>query len=164
MKKLMILLSICGLLFATDIKHDKFFVNINGGKLKIHNTSNVIGTKIGYYFYDPNIYKINNRICIDVEKVDSNADFYISTLKLDWIKNTSRFFAPFVGINLGYLYYDSNGNDYSTNAWGGQAGVLLQITKNFNLEIEGTYQKAFQKKKLWNTALKTLKAGIEFNF
>lgn len=164
MKKMVSLLGLCGLLFATNIKQDSLFINANIGKLKINDSSTIYGVKVGYYFYDTNKYKINNRISIDANKVDSNADFYITSLKLDWIKNTSTIFAPFVGINLGYLYYDSNGNDYSTNAWGGQAGVLLQITKNFNLEIEGTYQKAFQKKKLWNTALKTLKAGIEFNF
>jgi hypothetical protein len=164
MKKIITTLGLCGLLFATTIKQDSFFVNINGGSLKINDTSTIYGVKVGYYFYDPNLYKINNRISIDANKVDSNADFYITSLKLDWIKNTSTIFAPFVGLNIGYLYFKSNGNDYSTNIWGGQIGVLCQIKKNVDIEIEGSYQKAFQKKNLWNTELKTIKAGVEFSF
>lgn len=164
MKKLIGLIGICVALFATDVKNNQFFINANVGNLKINNSSGVYGIKLGYYFYNPNSYKVNNRISLDLDKVNSTADFYIDSLKLDWIKNTSSIFAPFIGLNMGYLYFKSNGNDYSTNVWGGQIGVLCQLTEHINLEIEGCYQKAFQKKNLWNEPLKTLKTGIEFSF
>jgi hypothetical protein len=164
MKKIITILGLCGLLFATNIKQNSFFINANVGKLKINDSSNIYGVQLGYYFYDPNEYKINNRISIEVNKVNSNVDFYITSLKLDWIKNTSTFFAPFVGLNVGYLYFNSNANDYSTHTWGGEIGILCQLTKHINLEIESGYQKAFQKKKIWNTPLKTIKTGIEISF
>ena len=164
MKKLIIFCVFISFLFANNIKDNKWFVNVNGGKLKIHSYSSVVGVKIGYYFYDPNIYKINNRIYVDVAKVDSNADFYITSLKLDWIKNNLGFIAPFVGVNVGYLYFKQNNNDYSAGVWGGEAGFLFNITEHFSLEIEACYQKAYEKTNIWNTPLKTLKAGLEVSF
>jgi outer membrane autotransporter protein len=164
MKKMVSLLGLCGLLFATNIKQDSLFINANIGKLKINDSSTIYGVKVGYYFYDTNRYKINNRISIDASKVDSNADFYITSLKLDWIKNTSTIFAPFVGINVGYLYFRRHRNDYSTNVWGGEIGILCEITNNISIELEGTYQKAFEKKDLWQDPLKTVKAGVEVSF
>jgi hypothetical protein len=162
MKKIILFLGLCGVLFATTIKQNTYYINANIGNLKINDSTTIYGVKAGYYFYDPNIYKINNRISLDLNKIDSNADFYITSLKLDWIKNTSTFFAPFVGINIGYLYFESNGYDYSTNIWGGEAGILFEFEK-FNIELEGVYQKAFEKKQLWKDPLKTIKIGIEIN-
>jgi hypothetical protein len=164
MKKLITLIGICGALFATDIKNNQFFINANIGDLRINDSSGIYGIKLGYYFYDPNSYKINNRISLNLNKVNSNADFYIDSLKLDWIKNTSTIFAPFVGINVGYLYFKSHGNDYSTNIWGGEVGILCEVTNNLSIEVEGTYQKAFDKQHLWQDPLKTVKAGIEVSF
>jgi len=164
MKKLIAFFILISSLFANNIKNNQWFFNINAGKLKIHSSNSIIGLKLGYYFYDPNAYQINNRVYLDVEKVDSNADFYITSLKLDWIKNTSTIFAPFIGLNIGYLYFDNNSNDYSTNIWGAQAGLLINITQHFALDIEGCYQKAYEKKNIWNTPLKTAKMGIEISF
>jgi outer membrane receptor protein involved in Fe transport len=164
MKKIITTLGLCGLLFATDIKDNQFFIGVNAGNLTIHKSSFIWGVKAGYYFYDPNSYKINNRFYLDINKVSSSADFYITSLKIDWIKNNSTNFSPFLGLNIGYLYFEDKGYDYSSNAWGGQIGVLYKFTNNFSLEMEWCYQKPFKKKKVWNTPLKTLKGGIEISF
>jgi hypothetical protein len=151
------------LLGASNIKDNQVSINVNIGGLKIHDTSKVFGAKIGYYFYDPNPYKINNRIALDIQKVDSDASFYITSLKLDWIKNNA-FFSPFMGINLGYLYFKQNNQDYSTNIYGAEAGIQLNISSAVCFEIELSYQKAFEKKEIWNTPLKQLTGGIEVSF
>ena len=165
MKKILIFIFILNsFLFANAIKKDTFFVKLNSGMLKVHESDSIIGLAAGYYFYDPNIYKINNRIYIDFKKVNTDADFYITSLKLDWIKNTSSVIAPFLGVNIGYLYFNDNGVDYSTNIWGGELGVIIEITYNFNINIEVCYQKAIEKQDIWNTPLKTFKGGIEFDF
>ena len=165
MKKILIIsFLLFSSLFANTIKNNSWFVNINTGEIKIHNSDSVESIGVGYYFYDPNIYKINNRIYIDVEKVNSEAEFYVTSLKLDWIKNTSTPFAPFVGLNVGYLSFSENGNDYSTNVWGGELGLLFEINEQINLNFEFCYQKAFDKQNLWNTPLKTFKGGLEFDF
>jgi len=164
MKKLITFLSLLTFLFANNVKDGKWFVNLNGGSLKIHSTDSVIGLKVGYYFYDPNIYKINNRILIDFKKVNSDADFYVTSLKLDWLKNTSTGFVPFLGVNIGYLYFKENSNDYSAGIWGGELGIMYEFSDNFAIEIEGCYQKAYEKTNIWNSPLKTLKGGVEFTF
>ena len=162
-KKIVTILTLSSLLLATNVKDDEFFLSINGGVLRIHDNSSTVGVGVGYYFYDPNSYKINNRISITVDKVDSDASFYVTSLKLDWIKNTPSL-SPFVGFNIGSLYFDDNGNSYSTGVWGGQAGLIYQITNSISLDVEGFYQKAYHKKDIWNTPLKQVKAGLEFSF
>ena len=165
MKKFILSAILLGsLAFANDIKNNNFFVRVDGGVLKVHDSNGMEGISAGYYFYDPNEYKINNRIYIDFKKVNSDADFYVTSLKLDWIKNTSTLFAPFVGINVGYLYFDDNGDDYSTGVWGGELGLLVELKENLNLNLEFCYQKAFDKQDIWNTPLKTFKAGLEIDF
>ena len=165
MKKILIS-SLCvgSFLFANTIKDNSWFVNVNAGGIDIQSSNSVIGVAAGYYFYDPNIYKINNRIYVDVQKVNSDADFYITSLKLDWIKNTSTHFAPFAGLNVGYLYFKNNGYDYSTNIWGAQAGILYEVIPNLRLNASFCYQKAYEKQNIWNTPLKTVKLGLEIGF
>jgi len=165
MKKFTIALSLVSVLFAGNIKDNQWFVNANVGSLKIHDSGSVIGLKAGYYFYNPNIYQINNRISVDFEKVNSNADFYITSLKLDWLKNNdSSNFVPFVGINIGYLSFTTNSQDFSAGIWGAELGILYEINDNISAELEGCYQKAYEKTNIWNSALKTLKVGLEYSF
>ena len=165
MKKILLgSLLIGSVLFANDIKNDSWFVRGDVGVLKVHDSNSIEGISAGYYFYDPNEYKINNRIYVDFKKVNSGADFYVTSLKLDWIKNTSTSFAPFVGVNLGYLSFNDDGSDFSTGVWGGELGLLFEINEQINLNFEFCYQKAFDKQDLWNTPLKTFKGGLEFDF
>ena len=164
MKKIGIALSLATALFAGNIKNDKWFLNANIGTLKIYDSSSLFGLKAGYYFYDPNIYQINNRISVDFNIVDSNADFYITSLKLDWIKNGSSRVSPFVGLNIGYLYFDQNNNDNSAGIWGGELGALFNVTQNVSFELEACYQKAYEKTNIWTKPLKTLKVGLEYSF
>lgn len=165
MKKILISSFLVGsVLFANTIKDNTFFVRADGGVLKVHDSDSMEGISAGYYFYEPNKYRINNRIYIDFKKVNSGADFYVTSLKLDWIKNTSSPFAPFVGINGGYLYFEDNGYDFSTGVWGGELGVIYELNYNININTEFCYQKAFNKQNIWNTPLKTFKVGMEFDF
>jgi len=164
LKKIIAVCLIGGVALATDIKDDTIFVGASVGSLKIHDSSSTYGVKAGYYFYNPNVYKINNRVYVDFEDVDSSADFYITSLKFDWIKNTSTPFAPFVGLNVGYLYFSQDGDNYSTGVWGGQLGVLCQLTSNITADLEASYQKAYTNTEIWSTALKTMKIGVEYNF
>ena len=165
MKKILIGSVLVGsIVFANTIKNNMFFVKADAGVLKVHDSDSMEGISAGYYFYEPNKYRVNNRIYIDFKKVNSDADFYVTSLKLDWIKNTFSPFAPFVGINLGYLSFDDKGDDFSTGIWGGELGIIYELNYNININAEFCYQKAFDKQNLWNTPLKTLKAGIEFDF
>ena len=164
MKKLLSIgLLASSLLLANNIKNDQFSVSAKFGSLTIHDSDTVEGVGIGYYFYDPNIYQINNKISLEFENVNSDATFYITSVKLDWIKN-NRYFSPFVGINVAYLYFDDDGYDQSTNAWGGQAGLIYQINPNVSVNAEFCFQKAFDKKDIWNTPLKTYSLGVEYTF
>jgi len=165
MKKFAIALSLISALFAGNIKDNQWFVNGNIGSLKVHDSESVMGLKAGYYFYDPNIYQINNRISVDFEKVNSNADFYITSLKLDWLKNDdSTNLVPFAGVNLGYISFTEHERDFSAGMWGAQLGILYEINYNMSVELEGCYQKAYEKTNVWNSALKTLKVGLEYSF
>ena len=164
LKKIIAVCLIGGVAFATDIKDDTFFIGTSIGSMKIHDSSSTYGVKVGYYFYDANSYGVNNRISVDFEDIDSSANFYITSAKLDWIKNTSTPFAPFVGINIGYLYFSQNGDTYSTGVWGGEIGILSQLNQNLTAEFEYVYQKAYTHKETWNTALKTAKVGLEYSF
>jgi len=162
-KKIIIGIFSLSLLGATNIKNNQVAVNLNIGALKIHDTSTIFGAKIGYYFYDPNPYRINNRIALEIQRVDSDASFYITSLKLDWIQN-NKTINPFIGINLGYISFEEDKKDYSTNTYGAEAGVQFNLSSAVCFEIEFTYQKAFEKKETWNTPLKQLTGGIEVSF
>ena len=165
MNKLILSVVLIGsLAFANNIRNDAYFVSVDIGSLKVHDSDMVYGASFGYYFYDPNIYEINNRIVVDFKKVDSDADFDVFSLKLDWIKTTSTPFAPFLGVNLGYLYFEDNGVDYSTGVYGGELGLIYEVNYNINLNAEFVYQKAFDKQDVWNTGLKTFKIGLEYSF
>jgi len=164
MKKLVLLLLICVSIFAFDIKDNRFFINLNGGALKIYQTKSFEGVKLGYYFYDPNIYHINNRIYIESKKINTTADFYISTINLDWLFNNKTIFTPYVGLNFGYLYFKDNGIDDSSGIWGAEGGIILNITNHIGLDFRFTWQKAYEKQRVWNRSLKSADAGLEISF
>jgi hypothetical protein len=138
-------------------------VGLSGGTLDIYSSKSLANLKIGYYFYDPNSYNVNNRIYLDMNYIDSSADFYITNLKIDWIKN-NELFSPFVGLSVGYIYYNENDNDYSTTAWGINGGLLINITSSINFELSASWQKAMQKKDVWNKNIRSLEGGIILNF
>jgi hypothetical protein len=163
MKKMILIITLISLLSATNIKDNQYTININAGAIKIHDSEAIFGIKLSYYFYDPNIYRINNRIALELERVNSDAAFYITSLKLDWIQN-NNFINPFIGINLGYISFEEHKKDYSTNAYGAQAGLQFNLSDKISFELEFCYQKAFEKKEIWNTPLKKLKGGIEVSF
>ena len=164
MKKIFLTLLVLSSLFANEIKDNKLFVNLNIGKIKNHNSTNTAGIKAGYYFYTPNKYKVSNRISIGTNIVDSSGDFYIYSFMVDWLFNNSTSFVPFVGLNLGYLYFEENNIDTSSGIWGAQGGLLYNLTSSISLEIEATYQKTYENKNVWNKPLKKIDAGIEFSF
>ena len=164
MKKLLALsLLASSLLLANNIKNDQFSVSANVGMLQIHDSDSVEGVGIGYYFYDPNIYQINNKISLEFTNVNSDAEFYITSIKLDWIKNNT-YFSPFVGLNVAYISFTQDDIDHSTNAWGGQAGLIYQVNNNVSVNAQFCFQKAFEKKEIWNTPLKTYSLGVEYTF
>jgi hypothetical protein len=163
MKKFLLISLSALALFAVTPKDNKFFVGFDAGKLKIRDSSTIYGGKIGYYFYDKNRFLINNRIYIDFKKVDSSADFYIYTANIDWIKNTGSI-NPYVGLNVGYLSFEQGDVDESSGVWGFNAGAIFYILDNFGIEILFKWQKSFNKKNIWDRALKTIEGNIEFSF
>jgi opacity protein-like surface antigen len=46
---------------------------------------------------------------------------------------------PFVGINLGYLRYQSTLVDETTFAYGGQAGIVASISENIDIDLAYRY-------------------------
>jgi len=159
------ILSLCLLTtiaFSGNIK-DTFFMSIKGGKIKIFSSENTASLNIGYYFYDQNKYSINNRVYLNFNYIDSTADFYITNLKLDWIKNYSTF-SPFVGLNIGYLYFNQNNNDYSAGIWGVQGGLIINLNDVFDIELSATWQKAFEQTDIWSKNIKSASAGLIINF
>jgi len=163
MKKLSFLL-IGVLAFAGNIKDGKYFVNIDYGSLKVYDTKSFEGIKFGYYFYDENIYYINNRIYLEAKKINTSADFYTFTGNLDWLFNNKTNFTPYLGVNIGYLYFEDDNEDYSTNIWGIEGGLFINIKDNLGIDIRYTWQKAWEKQHIWNRALKEIEAGVEFSF
>jgi len=163
MKKILAALLFVSIAFSSNIKDDTYFLGFGGGKIKILSTESTASVNFGYYFYDPNIYKITNRIYLNFNYIDSDADFYITNLKLDWIKS-GDIFSPFLGVSVGYLYFDQNNNDYSTNIWGFQGGLMLSLGSVIDIELSASWQKAFEKKNIWNNNIKNVSAGININF
>jgi len=164
MKKLVTFLIICVSLFSSTIKNNKFFINLNGGVLKVYQTKSFEGIKFGYYFYDKNRYFVSNRIYVETKKINASADFYISTVNLDWLFNNKTFVTPYVGLNVGYLYFKDNGIDDSSGVWGLEGGLMLNITNNIGLDFRFTWQKAYEKQSVWNRSLKEFEGGLEISF
>jgi hypothetical protein len=129
-----------------QVKNDQYFIGVGAGKFKGNDSYTIFDMRIGYYFYDPNIYKINNRIYIEGYYIkDDNADKYlIGDIKLDWIKN-NQIFSPFVGINTGISYY-KNINTQTFGTWGFEVGVIANLTNAFEIEAAFTYRKPYEKR------------------
>jgi len=163
-KTLLVTLMILSSIYANDIKSNNFFMSVNYGKLKIYSSTNYKSLKIGYYFYDPNIYLLNNRIYVDISKVNSNAKFYITSLKLDWISNKNSIIKPYLGVSTGYIYYKYNQIDSSTSTYGFQAGIMLDIIKHISLDMSGSWQKAYKKQNIWKKPIKSGEVGLEISF
>jgi len=164
MKKLIYFSLIATSLMASPIpKDNSFFVSADAGQLKIRDYSTIAGVKFGYYFYDPNKFKINNRIYVDVKKVDSSASFYISSLNIDWIKNTSVI-NPYIGVNIGYLYFKQNGINNSSQIWGINAGGIVYISKYLGIELLYKWQKSIDKQEVWDRPLQTIEGSLEVSF
>ena len=164
MKKFIYFSVIVTSLIASPIpKDNSFFVSADVGQLKVRDYSLIAGIKFGYYFYDPNRFKINNRIYVDLKKVDSSASFYISSLNLDWIKNTSKI-NPYIGLNVGYLYFKQNGIDSSSQIWGINAGGIIYFSKTLGIELLYKWQKSIDKQEMWDRALQTIEGSLEVSF
>jgi len=163
MKKIILALIIAISAYANSIKDDTFFAGVSAGAIDIYSTDTTLDAKLGYYFYSPNRFHINNRIYADFNYVNSDADFYITSLKLDWIKNNSKV-SPFLGLSYGYMYFKQNGIDLSTSVWGVQGGILINMNEKFDVEISANWQNAIDKKDTWDRSIKSAAIGIIANF
>ena len=165
MKKILVGISIVSSLFASNIKMDDTFVSIEYGATKIKNTEKDVGVKIGSYIYSDNIYNINNRIYISENKVltDDDISFYKTKLSLDWI-GTNSTLKPFIGISLGYVYYKTQGIDYSTGTKGVQAGLIYYLGDSFELEGGASWNKAMQKNTVWSNPIKEVYGSLNYSF
>ena len=129
------------------------------------NTQTYVEGKVGFYFYDPNPYLINNRLYLSGSKVlTDNTSFYTAKLSLDWVFNNIPFIKPYVGLNGGYIYNMAGKNNYSSGSYGFQAGVLLYIGSYIELEIGGSTDKATQHTDIWQKNLKKIYAGLNISF
>jgi hypothetical protein len=169
MKKILFFLLIVTSLFGGEVK-ESWFIGGSFGELTIvdnDNTQNYAEGKVGFYFYDENIYSISNRIYLSGSKVFSdNTSFYTGKLSLDWLYNDLplSFIRPFIGISGGYTYYAYGKNNYSTPTYGMQAGLLLYLGQHIELELGGSSDKATDNTEVWTKAFKKLFAGINISF
>ncbi|WP_456479816.1 hypothetical protein [Nautilia sp.] len=163
MKKFAFIMGFISCIYAANIHSNSYYLNISGGSVNIYSSETTASAAVGYYYYDPNRYLINNRFSLEFNYIDSKADFYITNFKIDWIKNNEKF-SPFIGLNTGYLYFNQNNSDYSTGVWGAQGGIIVNISKKFEIQFSATWQKAFSKKNIWDKSIRTFKGGININF
>jgi len=54
-------------------------------------------------------------------------------------KSESFSFRPFIGINAGYMNYESTGIDENGFLYGGQAGFIFGMTKHFDIDVMYRY-------------------------
>jgi hypothetical protein len=167
MKKLILIGLAVGSLFAANIKQNDVFIGGTYGYISSAVTKdNIAGIRIGKYFYDTNPYNISNRYYLEVSKTLENNNkisLYIANANLDWLIDMGSFLKPFVGINTGYVYNDSN-TDNSTSTVGLKAGLLLYLGDSIEIEGGISTNKPLQKKDVWTDNIKSAYASINISF
>jgi hypothetical protein len=162
-KYLVFLLILISSLSAANINKNSFYINLSGGVTDIYTSKQTLSGAVGFYYHFPNIYNIDNRFSLEFNYIDSDADFYITNLKIDWLKKID-FISPFLGINAGYMYFNQNNQDYSSTVLGFQGGLIIPIIKNIDLELSATWQKAVDKQNVWDKSIRIYKGGINIKF
>ena len=167
MRKVLLVLLWMVSMFGMEIK-DSYF--IGGGKgLVLVNKDNTkkndfIEFKVGRYFYDSNIYNISNRIYLGTSRVlADDISFYTANINLDWIKPIG-FLGPFLGLNIGYIYYSENDKDYSSANYGINFGVLFYIGGHFEFEVSAGIDTPTDKNEKLNSNIKKGYAGVNISF
>jgi len=89
------------------------------------------------------------RTTISFNYYDSSSDGYDQNyekglLSLDYFflysKKEKNAFQPFIGLNVGYVNYESTNNiDMNGFVYGAQAGVLFSVTENIDLDLMYRY-------------------------
>ena len=160
MKKILFFISLVSLMFAAPIKNNSYFLGVSYDRMKINSFSNQYSITLGYYFYDPNIYRINNRIYLK-ESYTAGKNIFSTSANLDWIVRNYSFLSPIVGVNAGYLS-NKKGN-ISTGFWGINLGLNGYINRYVDIDLIGVVKKGFNDKKL-KKAIKEVSLGVNFNF
>jgi len=169
MKKIVLAILFVSSIFAQNIKTG-WFAGIEGGRTTTQTndvTDTFFGIKLGTHFYDKNIYAISNRVYGSLDRVtQTNSDFYKAQFNVDWIFNSLDYIKPFIGANLGYIYFNDNTNDtsHSTGTYGFQTGLLFYIGDIVELEIGAKLDYAVNDNTFWQDTLKSGYASLNFSF
>jgi len=140
---------LCSSLYAIDIEESQKFIGVevsisevqgNGPSDIASNISNGISagiqlgamnsewrTTIGLSYFDN-----EGR---NVEKLYGSIDYFF--LKTDILE--SSVFNPFIGFTVGYANYESNEVDADGFIYGGQAGLMINLLDNLNLNVGYRY-------------------------
>ena len=162
-KVLFFLILTTSFIWASSVNKKNYFLSINGGITDVYTSKSCYSVGIGTYYKFENKYDIINRFTLGFNYIDSSADFYITNFKVDWIKNVG-FLSPYLGINIGYMYYNQNNNDFSSTVLGFQGGVIIPVTNNIEIELSAIWQKAVEKQNIWYKSIRTYKGGLNFKF
>lgn len=163
MRKFLISASLLATISQAAITNDTYFIKANIGQEKMHKTKIEAGIAFGYYFYDPNKYNIYNRIYAEANHVFTDDTFNIFNLNLDWIIKREDI-SPYFGMNLGYLNFEANNQNFDAGSYGFNAGVIIPINYNMDFEVGFKWIKAFEKQDIWTTAIKKWDIGISYSF
>jgi opacity protein-like surface antigen len=69
---------------------------------------------------------------------DMNVETMLLTVDYFFLENTSSV-QPYLGLNVGYANYESTGIDDSDFLYGGQAGLLFDVSSDFDLDLSYRY-------------------------
>jgi len=78
-------------------------------------------------YYDSDVH--------NVEKAFLTMDYFF--LRSDGISNSAL--QPYIGLNLGYMNFESSSEDASGLLYGGQAGIVLDMMENIDLDLGYRY-------------------------
>ena len=69
----------------------------------------------------------------NVEKIVLSIDYYLLS------QQNQSYFKPYLGVNLGYGNYESPGVDESGFLYGGQAGFVVEVTEQIDVDLSYKY-------------------------
>jgi len=73
---------------------------------------------------------------------DDDQEYIRGLLEVDYFIMQDSLLKPFLGINVGYMNYQTTDIDESSFLYGGQLGVVYRVTKNIEIDLMYRYSLA----------------------
>ena len=134
-------------LYAGNISEGKGFIGLEVG------AATVQGDTLAGFDYDGDAVEYGLRLgaqtdewrtmflfdYYDSSSDDQNMEKGFLTLDYFFLQDSASSFRPFIGVNVGYINYESTLVEDSGLAYGGQAGFIVNVSESIDLDLSYRY-------------------------